>query len=339
VDAIQQRAGAEAFDAGSVGREHVYEAWREATAPVYRTTAWGQRDEFDAAIRAYNLDGMVVTKVRFAASRFERSERMLADESASCITIQQYTSGGIRGRVGDHDLHMAPDRISIHDFAVPYEGHATASEVLGVSIPRDLVRRAERIRTRSPMFSFPLSSASGSMLACALDVLWTQLESGRLDEPATAASGFLGLLDGLLDPATQALPDEDLLCGMERHLRERLHDPNVGVDDLRAAFHRSRSTIYRLFEPHGGVATFLRDERLRGCDAALVRASPGSGLVSQIAARHGFYDAPQFTRAFRRSYGVAPSDLLHHAGATAERAPQPTTSAPATQIRSWLEAL
>jgi AraC-like DNA-binding protein len=327
-------------NAGLVGREHILEAWREAISPICDTYPLCSPSEFDASIVAYNLDGLVVSRVRFDASYFERNSPKIRADKTDCITVQHYLSGSIRGQVGDHELHVAPDRISIQDSAVPYSGRAEASELLSVAISRHRVPRAERLRTRLPVCSLPLNTARGSLLARALAGLWTELCAGRVFEPDTVADAFLGLVNGLIEHSAYPAPDRS--CQeMEQYLREHLSDATLGPEDLERKFNVSRSAIYRRFEPHGGVVAFIRSERLRRCHAELIRPRAALVPVSAIAGAFGFHDASQFSRLFRKTYGVAPSELAAAAGREFQVAASPGDDAIAEikMIKSWLEAV
>jgi AraC-like DNA-binding protein len=327
-------------NAGLVGREHILEAWREATSPVCDTYPLCSQGEFDASIVAYNLDGLIVSRLRFDASYFERIPSRIRAGKTDCITIQHYLSGSIRGRIGDHELYLAPDRISIQDSAVPYSGRAAASEVLSVGIPRHRIPRAEMLRTRLPLFSLPLNTARGSLLARGMTGLWTDLCAGRVFEPDTLADGFLGLVNGLIGHSVGRAPDRS--CQeMEQYLREHLSDAALAPEELERTFNVSRSAIYRRFEPHGGVAAFIRSERLRRCYAELIRPRAARVPVSAIAGAFGFHDASQFSRLFRKTYGVAPSEL---AASVAPEIPWPTSRrneaiADIGMIKAWLRAL
>jgi AraC-like DNA-binding protein len=328
-------------DATSGGGEHLVGARDDAGSPVSDTAATAPAAAVGASTEAYDIDGLVVSRVRFDASYFERAPSKLRDDDANCIAIEHYLSGSIRGRVGDHELHMAADRICFQDLAVPYVGRAEASEVLGVAIPRHRITSAERIRTQRPTFSLPLDTARGSLLAKAVRGLWDELRAGRVFEPATVADAFLGLVNGLVDHSLETAPEGDALRAMEQYLRKHLNDVTIGVKALEHVFHYSRSTIYRLFEPHGGVVAFIRSERLQRCHAALIRPSTRPLLVSAVASRFGFHDPSQFSRTFRRHYGIAPSELAAWAATQARtravdrRGP----TAKAGTIESWLAPL
>jgi AraC-like DNA-binding protein len=69
--------------------------------------------------------------------------------------------------------------------------------------------------------------------------------------------------------------------------------------------------VYRLFEHEGGLAAYIRRRRLRMAADELVRFPHLE--VQDIAAGLGFNDASSFTRAFRRAFDIAPSELHAYA--------------------------
>jgi AraC-like DNA-binding protein len=67
----------------------------------------------------------------------------------------------------------------------------------------------------------------------------------------------------------------------------------------------SRSALYRLFKPTGGVAAFICDRRLQRLSGAL--ADPADHRrAAEKAYACGFADQAQCSRAFRRAYGMTP---------------------------------
>jgi AraC-like DNA-binding protein len=157
------------------------------------------------------------------------------------------------------------------------------------------------------------------MLTTAVRTAWetVQRSPGSGNELACA---LVGLVNGVLDSFTRR-HDDARLAAMRSYLRHRLADPTLSGADLQQHFHYSRATVYRLFEPDGGVAHFIRDERLRRCHDALAHPDQGGRTtVGAVAARWGFADPAQFGRAFRNRYGCPPRDVL--TAARAGQAPQ-----------------
>lgn len=123
---------------------------------------------------------------------------------------------------------------------------------------------------------------------------------------------------------------------MRQHIEKQLRDPALSADVLCRQFHVSRSTLYRLFEPLGGVARYIRERRLAHCHAILSRPGPRQ-YIERVAHDHGFGTASQFSRAFHEQFGYAPRDAVHRP--TPQRQHRSMHETGAINFRASLEAL
>jgi AraC-like DNA-binding protein len=113
-----------------------------------------------------------------------------------------------------------------------------------------------------------------------------------------------------------------------RHIDEDLASPKLAPESLARQFGVSRASLYRMFEPLGGVARYIRLQKIARASVQLQKADSRMPL-SAIAQSSGFSSADAFVRAFRESYGTTPRDY---------RSMQSMASAAGhTSLESWLE--
>jgi AraC-like DNA-binding protein len=95
----------------------------------------------------------------------------------------------------------------------------------------------------------------------------------------------------------------------QRDARERIADPDLGIETLARAQRVSARSLQRAFAGAGtGVMRWLRDERLARCAAALLDPAWRSRGIADIALAHGMRDVPSFCRSFKSRYGVTPGE-------------------------------
>jgi AraC-like DNA-binding protein len=88
-------------------------------------------------------------------------------------------------------------------------------------------------------------------------------------------------------------------------VRRNMASVEFGPAELARLLAMSRSKLYRLLLPEGGVAHFINRERLLQAQREL--AADGTASIHAIAARVGFKDHSTFSRAFRRTFGATPT--------------------------------
>ncbi|HUH40004.1 MAG TPA: helix-turn-helix domain-containing protein, partial [Castellaniella sp.] len=93
-----------------------------------------------------------------------------------------------------------------------------------------------------------------------------------------------------------------------RHVQQHLHDDQMTASTLAQRFRMSRRYLYKLFAGQGlSPADYILGARLERCRDLL--SDPGcTRQIGELAHAHGFTDASAFSHAFRRRFGVSPSD-------------------------------
>jgi len=98
-----------------------------------------------------------------------------------------------------------------------------------------------------------------------------------------------------------------MLGRIKHYIDAHLHSHELAPEKILGSFPVARATLYRLFEQEGGLHAYIRNRRLRKAADELVRSR--SAAVAEIGDRLGFSYAADFTRAFRRAYGVPPQEF------------------------------
>jgi AraC-like DNA-binding protein len=96
-------------------------------------------------------------------------------------------------------------------------------------------------------------------------------------------------------------------------MRDRL----LAAAQICSAFYISRSTLYELFKPEGGIRRYLQKRRLEL--ARLTLEDPAYRAdISEIAQRLGFRSLSSFSRSFRDHWGTSPRETRKEAVARSE---------------------
>ncbi|WP_184434931.1 transcriptional regulator TagK [Xanthomonas arboricola] len=95
-----------------------------------------------------------------------------------------------------------------------------------------------------------------------------------------------------------------LMSGLLAYIEQHIGEAELGTESLQQAFGLSRASLYRLFQSRGGVASYIREQRLYAAYRYL-QAYPECSLT-WLLYEMGFASERQFQRCFQQRFGMPP---------------------------------
>lgn len=304
---------------------HAFERWREAVAPVFVADLAADRRPQDFAIgfQATHFGPLVLGETRSIAQTFVRDAATVARSAVDHLMIQLYLDGetAIATDRGADRFRVRAGELWAFDMTRPLATATSDFANVTLAVPRllldPLVSDVDALHGARPA---PGSALTG-LLADHVRALAHRAPDMTMREATAAADATIHLVAACFGATAEARAAAGpgiaaaALGRLRRSIEANLGDPDLGPDWLTRRHGLSRARLYRLFEPFGGVAGYIRDRRLRRCFLDIARGDPRDGRIAEIAYRWGFRDATSFSRAFRARFRIAPSDL--RAGGTA----------------------
>lgn len=322
-----QRPAALAQMAGAPGPVEPMMVSTAGLPPAQRFDAWcshfgrlndvmlptADRLGFQASSLAWRLGGLVLTSNQVPAMRLRRTGLHAARDGLDHWTLRVARRGSVRSRIGDATFRTAAGDLVFFSLADPFEGEWTAAEWVSLSIPRDLMPvLGTRLAALRPG---PQAGLGARLLAEFLLALPRHLSAATAgDLPVLAETVRAMVSASLLAGAPEAAAGSASLPSMlarervRRTIRQNIGSPRLTPEFLCRAAGVSRSSLYRMFEPEGGVARHVQQVRLTLMLAALSDVSRAGCSIAALAEAHGFHDASAFSRAFRRAFGQTPRE-------------------------------
>lgn len=303
------------IDAESVGASKLYDAWRKALGSVYMVDHFVGAKSAREQIKGWLLDDLVFTETKFSPQRFRRDPSMTGD--TNFLALQIYTKGGCRAVVGGKTVNVLPDEIHVFDFSREFCSIAQESDMVSVFIPHAMIGYDP---SRHPQHSFfSPKSPVGRLISEMLFFLFEELSQITTNDAKSVAKGFGGLIQKLVLSESPALTCTQKTrvqrtCDIRAYIAGNLSDADLGVEKICIDFNMSRATLYRAFEPLGGVANYISQRRLDKAYHILASGSVGDDRVKQVAERVGYQDPAHFSRLFKKRFNSTPTDILRNLG-------------------------
>ncbi|MEV6195671.1 helix-turn-helix domain-containing protein [Streptomyces sp. NPDC051920] len=314
------------FRSEDVPVEDRFEYWRELVGRTRspHDISSVHATDFRAEHRLMELGPTTVWPSSFLPSRYRRSPLQVRRSDPETYHLTLLLEGGLRldhaGRnttFGPGDLHLV-DSSHPYDLTSVDDGHHRAVSGVGVDFPKALLPvPPHRIRE---VLGRALSGreGTGALLADFLVGLGRQAETLRPSDAPHLGTVVLGLVSSLF---AQELDSEGALSPEARQhvmaervrsfIRQNLHDPELAPPTIAAAHHISVSYLHRIFQQRyrgETVAAWIRRQRLESARRDLADPALRGTPIHAVAARWGLPRAPDFTRAFRATYGLSPRE-------------------------------
>lgn len=332
-----------------VGEER-FEAWRSSISVIFDVAPVGREppEDFHATLTASHLGALLVGDLHFGRQQFSRGSSRVARDGVDHYLVQWYRSGGFVGQHGNGmDMAVRSGDITVFDLGRTQRTYANPSHVLSLVVPREIAAEAFGGRD-ADLHGTVLRHGStlGGLLSDYLQSLHRRLPAVTLAEAPAVVQATTQMLAACLRPSRHTLAQARAevqgvtLERIQRHIAQNLAAP-LSPDALCQHFGISRSLLYRLFEPLGGVAHYVQQRRLLRAFHALASPANRRLRVAEVATRSGFPSEAHFSRTFRAAFGLTPSDVRAMAGgALAKTAGAPGKAGPSTaEYADWVRAL
>lgn len=298
------------FDTAALPEGRGREIWEESQSRFYDFQDQGAAESFSAHIHVWNINGLILTDGEFSGDRLLRTMRRARSDGFDHYTFLLHRRGEWTADDGERQLSSAPGTVCSIDFARPVLTEVADNDSVTLTLPRDLL---DEVLPPFDLHCLSLDGVRGSMLYDFLLSLPPRVGQTNGPDAPHLAQAIRHMVAACLSPSRDAAAraqsqiDGVQLYRGRKQIDAHLHVSDWGAEQLAAALRLSRSTLYRIFAPYGGVAQCIRERRLARAHIMLADRNERRG-VGEIALLCGFQNDSSFSRAFRQAFGYSPRE-------------------------------
>ncbi|MEZ5827223.1 MAG: helix-turn-helix domain-containing protein [Hyphomicrobiales bacterium] len=264
---------------------------------------------------SYSFGNLSVSSSTSSPSEFNRSPQVIARSGIDHLLVQTYLGGGYFLEADGREVEVKTGDVCIVDFTRTSRLQTTSFSQLSVVFPRSVMESLIPDVDVLHGLVLPRGTPLNTILVSHLRTLLAQAPGLSLEEGRAAARGTAALIAAFAGPSTdgrdaaaQALAMASLRT-LRRVVEANLDNPELGPNFLMRHGGVSRATLYRLFEPLGGVRNYIQQRRLMHAFQTICDTAMHKERIGVIARRCGFTGDAVFSRAFRNAYGMSPSEV------------------------------
>ena len=314
-----------AWSTGVVAPDQAFDYWRDLICDAFVQLSARPRGEapFRGSIEHEALDEVELSVVDAGAQQVDRTRGLIARSHEDYLLASIQLAGHGEVRQGGRVARLAAGSMAFYDSTRPYTlDFDDPFRQLVVQVPKSALPHGRF----DDATAVALDGSGGVRLVTDFftGLVREQREGHRTTGLAPHAVGLLEFALGLAASANAPASDAATRELVHRAIARAATSPGVGADEVAAACHVSRRTLFRILAADGTTLTgLLRHERIIRA-RTLLRADPGLP-VAVVAARCGFAGQAQFHRAFREATGVSPGAYRTQGGTVGESARHATS--------------
>ena len=303
-----------AWDISSATDPDAFDAYREGLADLYATSEFaGGKPAFFNRNIAYQFGSTVFGQGHSTGQTFSRSATEIRRSGFDGISMF-LDRAGLVGDIDGKSVSSTGGAVHFRDLTRTSVSQMERIDLVVTVIPREIAPEW-LLDPRMHGHSIDAGSAAGRMLAAHL--LSTAGMAQDLDhgDGLAAIDAALVLAQQSIGAAGRMSPEQAKAA--HRTIRQMAIDviernllsPELTADFVARSLGLSRSTLYRAFEPAGGVMVSIQRRRLARAFVRLRVRQGRNPSVAQIAHDCGFSSESHFSRAFRDRYDISPGEL------------------------------
>ncbi len=256
--------------------------------------------------------------VRGSPQEVRRSDHLIRADGAESLIVMLQRDGSGRARQDDCDLGLPPSSLTVLDSRRPYSLRFD-SDFRQTVVKVPLVELEQRIGRAAGYIGHGTDAGSAlSRLACtAIDEVAREPRDSVVASLSTIALDLLAL--ALLesrgaDGGAPRMATLRVRWALATAI-ESLRDPQLTARSIAARQGVSPRLLQRLFAAEGAnLSDFILEQRLLRAAGDLHDPRQLGRSITDIAMSWGFNDASRFSKAFRRRFGVSPSEARRPPG-------------------------
>jgi AraC-like DNA-binding protein len=307
------------FSTDAIEKAKRYAAWQEAICDVYVHVDVNaeQRSDYDGFIREAQFGSVMMTDILLSKQKITRRSRHIAKLDKDCYYVQFIQHGKINVLQAGGTLMTNGATGAIFCATEPYDLECTGEiRSFYLELPRKAF--ADRFANdRIPVAAtFGTGRGLGRIAAEFCSMLAAEGASLEAGVRARLGDELMDVIALALDAGNGDAASEDhavqqaRLRSVKAWIEEHLGDPDLSLEKIAKHNGISLRHLHYLFKlTNMSASEWIWDRRLQRSYEALTRPECGNLSITEAAYRLGFNSSSHFSTAFRRKFGIRPSDL------------------------------
>ena len=304
------------FNVSHVPPKKRFDVWRESISCVFSVerNKCDRYTPFNANISATLFGEVLLARMNTDEQKWERTSQLMAKDGMDHFMLACFDSGSANLSASTTSFEQKKNSIVLYDLSQKLTGTTSQFSNLTLTIPRASI--APHIVNPDDQH-LHLMTVNQPMVKLLCNYMRSlERNAGKLGFAARQQVGasITGLVIACLQNEqplsnhTEKSVSRARLTLIRDYIEDNLNLPDLGPNHLIKQFALSRSKLYTMCAPFGGISSYIRERR---CNRALMLLTSPANMeyrLHAIALNAGFSDGAALSKAFRKRYGYPPKE-------------------------------
>ncbi|MCA1299358.1 helix-turn-helix domain-containing protein [Stappia indica] len=304
------------FSLEGVPPQQRFALWRESISCIFSVEAPREirAHDFRASIDAHVVGDTGVVRTQTQAQDWARGAGLIARDGMDHMMIQLYEAGQMEVSHRGGTECFAQGGLIVFDLAQEMASRTTDLVNLSLLLPRNVLEPHLKEVGDHHMQVLPGNNPMTRLLQQHMRSLKALAGEMTVNQATEASAATIALVAACLNavgpsgPGAEPGIDYAFLTRARQVIEDRLAEPGLTPAQVARLAGVSRTRLYEMFEPFGGVRSYIRERRLGRALRMLLDQRCRHQPISAIALACGFLNDSAFSRAFKQRYGMAPRE-------------------------------
>lgn len=275
-------------------------------------------DDFHVTTATIMTGNALLVDSRTTDLEYDRTPAHVARGAMDHFQITLCVEGEMQFSSGRRDVTLRPGDITLIDMAQPnrtvLRGGGDRTRLMAIVLQRAMLAPRLAHPDAATATLLPSDHPHARLLASHYAALGQspEPEAGCAEATIEAIADIVAAAAGGTADITAGVERAErhlYLTMIKRHIADNIETDSLTVEAICHRFQISRATLYRLFEADGGLAHYVREQRLNLAFRRLISPAERGDRLIDLAVGMRFSSDSTFIRAFRRKFGLTPGDL------------------------------
>lgn len=301
-----------------VAKSNKVDYWASMLADI-----WGQiqieptnAQEFEGQIQSTKLNQLVFNEIKFKGHNLHRTRSNIAKMKQGFYSLAFPKGKPWLMTQCNETFMLQPGNIYLLSNMIPYKSQDKGGyETFNIMIPSQILENL--VPYLEPHYFFPLHQGNkkANILHDFVKSIYESLPLSSEDDACFMENNLLNLLAYVLKDESQSICIDDSsvrLAHRQRildYISKNLPDEFMSPETIAKQHGISVSYLHRIFKPTDNtIVEIIRHKRLAKARQLLADNDFKGLSITEIAYRLGFKHPSDFSRAFKRLYGMSPKE-------------------------------